>query len=97
MFISDELYIFLAKKYAQCRNFDQEACIRLMLKYIHYSIRRDQRKERSKAIRKKIFGNLTPIQPLNDNREMSNRIHFSHRHNDLRGRSIPIYPDLWQE
>ena len=32
MFISDELYIFLAKKYAQCRNFDQEACIRLMLK-----------------------------------------------------------------
>ena len=56
MFISDELYIFLAKKYAQCRNFDQEACIRLMLKYNHYSIRRDQRKERSKAIRKKIFG-----------------------------------------
>ena len=39
-----------------CRNFDQEACIRLMLKYNHYSIRRDQRKERSKAIRKKIFG-----------------------------------------
>ena len=91
MFISDELYIFLAKKYAQCRNFDQEACIRLMLKYNHYSIRRDQRKERSKAIR------LNPIQPLNDNREMSNRIHFSHRHNDLHGRSIPIYPDLWQE
>ena len=56
MFISDELYIFLAKKYAQCLNFDQEACIRLMLKYNHYSIRRDQRKERSKAIRKKIFG-----------------------------------------
>ncbi len=56
MFISDELYIFLAKKYAQCRNFDQEACIRLMLKYNHYSIRRDQQKERSKAIRKKIFG-----------------------------------------
>ena len=24
MFISDELYIFLAKKYAQCRNFDQD-------------------------------------------------------------------------
>ena len=56
MFISHELYIFLAKKHAQCRNFDQEACIRLMLKYNHYSIRRDQRKERSKAIRKKIFG-----------------------------------------
>ena len=97
MFISDELYIFLAKKYAQCRNFDQEACIRLMLKYNHYSIRRDQRKERSKAIRKKICGYLNPLQPLNDNREMSNRIHFSHRHNDLHGRSIPIYPDLWQE
>lgn len=56
MFISDEIYIFLAKEYARSRQFDTEECIRLMLEYNHHSIRRDQRKERSKVWRKRLFG-----------------------------------------
>lgn len=56
MFCDDELYLFLAREYAQYRHLDPDECCRLMLKHNHHSLRRDRRKERLKAIRKKIFG-----------------------------------------